>query len=434
MLETIREFGREQLELAAEADEAHRRHAGYFLTWAERSMSEWLTQKQAIWLRRGDVELDNLRTALGWATERNADLALRLCGTIGGYWLTRGHFSEGRRWYEAGLRTPTEISKAARADGLFGAGFLATTQADYAAAQALTEESLALARQMNDQRRVGVALYGLGRVAMYEGDLEQADWLYQECVQIARDLGDMNLLSNALGNLGGVATDLGDYERAAGYLNEVAVLTEETGELLGIAMNANDRAYLALKQGRLETSRSLVETCLTTLRIIGDPRLTAQTLETCAWLVIMQDRADHVPGLLGAADKLRETIGVPVSPMTRKDYEYYLPLATACLAPGVWETAWAEGGTLTLDQAIERALAIVQRLAADTADSPTTVLSKREMEVVRLLVEGRTNQEIAATLFISPHTVANHVASILNKLGLESRTAVAAWAVREGIV
>ena len=62
------------------------------------------------------------------------------------------------------------------------------------------------------------------------------------------------------------------------------------------------------------------------------------------------------------------------------------------------------------------------------------VLSRREMEVLRLLAEGRSNQEIALALSISPHTVANHVAGIMSKLGLESRTAVATYAVRNRMV
>ncbi len=56
-------------------------------------------------------------------------------------------------------------------------------------------------------------------------------------------------------------------------------------------------------------------------------------------------------------------------------------------------------------------------------------LTAREVEVLQLVVQGRTNQEIASALFISPHTAANHVAHILNKLGVDSRTAAAAWAL-----
>jgi DNA-binding NarL/FixJ family response regulator len=60
-------------------------------------------------------------------------------------------------------------------------------------------------------------------------------------------------------------------------------------------------------------------------------------------------------------------------------------------------------------------------------------LSKREREVLQLLVEGRSNPEIAETLFLSQKTVRNHVTSILNKLGVETRTAAATLAIRHGL-
>lgn len=72
------------------------------------------------------------------------------------------------------------------------------------------------------------------------------------------------------------------------------------------------------------------------------------------------------------------------------------------------------------------------RLGAPEPEWPAG-LTARELEVLELIVHGRTNQEIAAELFISPHTVANHVAHIMNKLGVESRTAAATWAVQHDL-
>ncbi|MCC6944432.1 MAG: helix-turn-helix transcriptional regulator [Thermomicrobiales bacterium] len=60
-------------------------------------------------------------------------------------------------------------------------------------------------------------------------------------------------------------------------------------------------------------------------------------------------------------------------------------------------------------------------------------LTSRELEVLRQLVQGKTNPEIADELFISERTVQTHVARILQKLGVSSRSAAAVAAVREGI-
>jgi DNA-binding CsgD family transcriptional regulator/tetratricopeptide (TPR) repeat protein len=65
-------------------------------------------------------------------------------------------------------------------------------------------------------------------------------------------------------------------------------------------------------------------------------------------------------------------------------------------------------------------------------DGPAA-LTPREREVVGLLAEGLTNAELAGRLYISPKTAAVHVSNVLAKLGMASRTEVAAWAIREGL-
>ncbi|MFS8524967.1 MAG: response regulator transcription factor [Limnochordales bacterium] len=70
----------------------------------------------------------------------------------------------------------------------------------------------------------------------------------------------------------------------------------------------------------------------------------------------------------------------------------------------------------------------------DAAAGRFEELSARELEVLCLIAKGYTNQEIARRLFISPHTVKNHVSRIYQKLGMDDRTKVALWAVRLGLV
>lgn len=87
---------------------------------------------------------------------------------------------------------------------------------------------------------------------------------------------------------------------------------------------------------------------------------------------------------------------------------------------------------MSLEEAIDYALAADDDPEA-VSPAATSALSARESEVLRLLADGQTNQEIAEALYISPHTAANHVANIMNKLGVDSRTAAATWAVRNGL-
>ncbi|NLY10203.1 MAG: response regulator transcription factor [Firmicutes bacterium] len=61
-------------------------------------------------------------------------------------------------------------------------------------------------------------------------------------------------------------------------------------------------------------------------------------------------------------------------------------------------------------------------------------LTPREREVLKLIAKGMTNSEIAETLFISKHTVKNHVSNIYRKLGADDRTQIALLAIRKGLV
>jgi non-specific serine/threonine protein kinase len=104
------------------------------------------------------------------------------------------------------------------------------------------------------------------------------------------------------------------------------------------------------------------------------------------------------------------------------------------LADATFQAASAEGRALSLDAAIEYALSDEGGALPEPANEAASILTRRELDVLRLIVDGKSNQEIAGDLFISPNTVTTHVANIMNKVGLDSRTAVATWAVRNGIV
>jgi DNA-binding CsgD family transcriptional regulator len=141
--------------------------------------------------------------------------------------------------------------------------------------------------------------------------------------------------------------------------------------------------------------------------------------------------------LLGADEVLRERVGTPVLGAEREHYERDLAAARRGLSEDGFATAWAEGRTLSLEEAVAEADAVFAAvIAGETAPdqpAPAHGLSPREREVVALIAAGRSNQEIADALFISHRTATTHVRNILTKLDLPSRTAVAAWAIRHGL-
>lgn len=100
-----------------------------------------------------------------------------------------------------------------------------------------------------------------------------------------------------------------------------------------------------------------------------------------------------------------------------------------------------QGGSFVPPDLMNKVLGQFRRLhSAETVGVPrrartgSPALTEREREILQLIVDGRSNAEIAAALFISEKTVKNHVTNLLRKLGLEDRTQAAVYALRHGLV
>jgi DNA-binding CsgD family transcriptional regulator len=143
--------------------------------------------------------------------------------------------------------------------------------------------------------------------------------------------------------------------------------------------------------------------------------------------------------LRAATDSLRAQIDAGVEAWQQARHQRSLDLARGALPAEAFEAAWAEGASLSIEAIIAQELAAAEPsevvATAGNPDAPddATDFTPRERDVLRLLAAGRTDRDIAAELSISPRTVGGHVTSILGKLGVESRTSAAAFAVRHGL-
>jgi DNA-binding NarL/FixJ family response regulator len=140
--------------------------------------------------------------------------------------------------------------------------------------------------------------------------------------------------------------------------------------------------------------------------------------------------------LFGSAEALYAAEGVEFS-ATHRDPDLAAALLT--IERDAYQTEWSAGQAQTQDDAVSDALAVLEALAtmdhSGQVDTPDFVLglTKREQAVLNLLAEGLSDREIADLLSISPRTVSGHVSRILAKMGVESRTAAVASALRPHI-
>jgi DNA-binding CsgD family transcriptional regulator len=159
-----------------------------------------------------------------------------------------------------------------------------------------------------------------------------------------------------------------------------------------------------------------------------------ECVEHVARVLAESDQPHRAARLWGAAEVQRKLIGYTrFGANPREEVEFRAAIGRGLDAAAL-DAELARGRSMTFEQAVADALSVELQPAVPTDPGRAGALSKREVEVLRCLVDGKTNQEIAAELFISPNTVTNHVTSILNKLGLDSRTAAATYAVRHGLV
>lgn len=305
MLETIREYALERLAENGEAADIQRRHAYYYLRLAE-AAEPWLTsgERQA-WLQQLDVEHDNLRSALRWATEsRDVEPALRLAGALLWFWYFRSSWSEGQRW----LASVLELADAANArdtDKLgewytkarFACAVLSYALSNDQTAQQQLAESMATFRALGDNRRLAYALYWQGYAATLSDAAAAGQSALAESSALFRTIGDRWGLALALELLpfcGIVWNRERDADTAAHMmLQESEQIWRELRDPWGLGGVLFMRSLWLDKQGDHAAARTLAQESLALFQAVGDPGAVGEALRRLGDIARAEEQYDE---------------------------------------------------------------------------------------------------------------------------------------------
>ena len=355
MLETIREYTLVRLMDSGEADRVRRRHAQFYLALVEQAEPELTASDQMEWTNRLDIEHGNIRAVLTWSQQYDAELGLKLCGSVWRFWEMHSFIGEGRLWLEAFIarsRQPT----AARGKALHAASALAVYQGDYETARAHMEEALPIVQQLGDQRGIATALNELGLIASCQGKFVDARQLLEQSLAIKRELGDEWLIANSIVNLGLIAGYQNDYLSAYALHQESLTIFRRLGERSGLAVGSGNLGHVAMHLGRLEEARTWQAESLHLFHEVGDIDGLTECLERFAMLANAKANFERAAQLFGAASARRREAGTSLAPADQAEYDRELNVTRAQLETATFDAAWQSGQAMTVGQAMELAL------------------------------------------------------------------------------
>jgi predicted ATPase/DNA-binding CsgD family transcriptional regulator len=440
MLETIRDYAGARLSRDVAHPAVCGAHADYCIDLARDAAPTAPGREQADWLDRLDSEHADLRAALDWLDAAGDIARFRaLADALWLFWWVRGHFDEAWRYLERSLALGAGIRDAATAKAYLGTGWVAHMRGDIEQALSRFRASLEVARSLGDPAATALALLGLGSAHGNAGRLEEALPYLDENLALERRRGDPVRIALALGNLANLETVQNRLERADVLLREALALQRELPPDWVLASTNADLGHVRLMTGDINGAAGFLQEAIRVIAIVGNPSQLAWTVWVCAELALVSSRPEAAARLYGAVAELQVTAGWSQAIWHRERHERSVAATQASLGPDAFATCWRAGSAFSNAEMVNEASAVLAAVRAEATGAGSSPglrpagLTRRECDVLRLVAAGRSDREIAEGLFVSRSTVANHVANIFGKLGVSSRAAAAAWAVRHGL-
>jgi predicted ATPase/DNA-binding SARP family transcriptional activator len=431
MLEPIRQYSGQKLDESGEVGTVQDCHAEYFLALAEEAEPHLVGPQEQRWLESLEEEHDNIRKVFSWSFGHgDPELGLRLAGAVWWFWYRQGRYREGRKRLREALTKASEAPPSARVKALGGIGWLAyelgdldqmreaTTRAlsiidearlpgeqkvfslnllgdasrlegDLQRAAQLAEEGLSLSRKAGNLQSTLHSLLVRGNSSDLPGNLDETRAFYEEGLTLSRQLGSAYWRGVFLSSLGITFLFAGDYERATALFEEKkSELTRRRRANSDLADSNDNLGWAALFSGDLARAKVLHEESLALFQELSDKRGTSDCLQGLACAAGSEGEPSRAAKLFGAAQALRETMGISRTLAENASEEPYLVRARSRLDEASWETAFAKGKAMTTQRAVEYALneeetgpSASPASPVPPNDEPVGSLTRREREV-----------------------------------------------------
>ena len=404
LLETIRQYARDKLLENGEGEHTRDRHLAYYLEMTETARPKLLQRAHELeWLKRLETEYDNIRTAVEWGLSNNPFAVMRMVYLLLFFMMTKSHSGEGHRWGQEALKqidggrsltveenkqkgrllasmsilsfsmgdNQTTIKEANQALTLLrptnDKWYLALTLGFRAAADFLTGnadiaiatmgEATRLAEEIGDKYVLGAVLSSSSRVeAFARGDFSKAYAIHERACELLKEHGNRWTYAITLYGLGNIAIALKDFETARKKFNLAMQIMQELGSKRNIVMIKSDLAHILRYEGNYPEAISSYRGTIREWQRIGHRAAVAHQLESIAFISKALEQVEKALKLFGAAEALREKIEIDMTLQERESYDKEVADIKANMDEKEFVSLWAEGRSMTMDEAIELAV------------------------------------------------------------------------------
>jgi predicted ATPase/DNA-binding CsgD family transcriptional regulator/DNA-binding XRE family transcriptional regulator len=436
MLATMRGFAAARLDGQDAGPSVRRAHAAHFAALASASETELAGPQAAAAAARLAAAAADLDVALQWAADNDTDLGLAMSASLWRWWLTSGRLAAGRGWLGRFLARASHRRDQVTGRAFCSAAVLAAENGDYPEAVRLATTALSIFDGLGLRERSAFAATVLGSAHRYLGQREAARRCFETAMDLRARLDDRRGVSVALNNLAVMALDDGDLAGARANLEQALVIKRQLGDLHSLAIGLANLSDVLIRSGDLAAAQRVLGEAAELAEGQDTPQLTGLLEANRGFLAAAQERWAAAAGHYRAAGIAHQEGG----------HAHDVVVALTGLGRAVYRLGRRDEAArhLRAAEALAAGIANPQRLAearaalAEIGENGAAArlpdgLTARQVDVLRLLADGKSNKQIAAELRLSPVTIERHLATVYRKLGLGGRVEAARYAVAHGL-